>query len=148
MNDLTNLDQYEVTPEWVTESEQEDIESRLIPRGKWDGQITGYTVRTVDLPNSPFLGHPMMRVAAELFSVEGRKRVHFFNVSPFRVSQEDGRDREESHLMAKLSKLTGETKPTRILEAAKEIRLTFDITLTPAKGQYPARNWTRIALAK
>ena len=138
-----DFDAYEVTPEWVTESAQAETESQLIPKGKWDGQITSYTSRTVDLPKSPYVGHPMARVSVDLFNVNGKKRMHFFNVSPFRVMQEDGRDREESYLMATLSKLTGETKPTRILEAAKDLRLTFEITVSPAKGDYPARNWTR-----
>ena len=146
---MKDFDQYEVTPEWVTESEQEELEARLVPTGKWDGQITSFTTRTVDHAQSPYLGHPMARVTATLFNVDGRARPHFFNVSPFRVTQEDGRDREESRLMASLSKLTGETKPSRILEAAKDLRLTFEVTLSPAKGEYPARNWTRrVTLAK
>ena len=138
------LDQYTVTPEWVTESNREEQESRLIPKGTFDGQITGYTTKVNDKVGSPFYGHPVARITAELFSVEGSQRLYFFSASPHRAQMSDGRDYEESRNFRKLaeaSETVGE-KGSIVLQTAQKMRLSFKITLSPAKGDYPARNWT------
>jgi len=138
MGDEMNLDQYDVTPEWVTETEEEN----LLPTGKFEGMITGYTTRVVDKTDSPFQGYPMIRVAAELYNVEGRTRPHFFDVSPVKILGSDGRQRSESRLMSKMAKITGESNAPKILTAIQMVRCRFKISKSEAKDGYGARNWT------
>lgn len=138
------LDQYTVTPEWVLEGTQDDQAAQLIPKGTYDGQITTFVTRTNDKVGSPFYGHPVVRLTAELFNVEGRTRPYFFSASPYRAQMSDGRDYEESRNFRKLAEATGTVgkRASEVLTAASQIRLTFKLKASPAKGEYGPRNWT------
>lgn len=132
------LDQYTTEPEWVRETEKEN----LIPTGTYEGQITAHTVK--EGTRDPFFGTHLVRLQAELYNVDSQpSRMHFFDVCPKSVTRGD-RQTTESKLWTQLAKTTGTVGKTATdtLTVAKTQRLRFRVRLAEAKGEYEARNWT------
>lgn len=139
------MDEVEAMQQDVVMSEADINEAAtgdLIPTGTYEGIVTKYELKPVKKEDSPFYGKPNFLVETEVY-VEGQPKVNKFFVCPVIIKVDD-KTRSESKLAAQLVRSTGSVgQPfSHALDAAKAMRLRYRVRLSPAKGQWDARNWT------
>jgi hypothetical protein len=122
--------------EKLNEAEKAEKESRLIPKGSYEGVISEIgEIKEAEM--GVYAGKPMLRVTSELFNVGENMttRKFSFNLSPYEILTEKGRLAGPYKLFGQLTKVTGTKNLKDALEYAQNNRLKYRIEVIKARSE-------------